>query len=560
MAYTVLARRYRSQSFDDVVGQDAVSQTLKNAIEADRVSHAYLFCGTRGVGKTTMARILAKALNCLSYEKPTATPCCKCESCLAINTGEDIDVIEIDGASNNKVEHIHDLRQNAIYRPARSRYKIYIIDEVHMLSNSAFNALLKTLEEPPGHVKFIFATTEPNKVLATIQSRCQRFDFKSIEPQEIAAQLARVLDSESIGYDSDVVTAVARLANGSMRDGLSVLDQLISSGVDPLDMKVFEDVLGEPDRERIASLLDMVGSADTKAVLGMLDELLRDGMTPLQIVDASIEVLRDMMVVKAGGSEKLLILTTAEKKRINSIVERFDIASIIYAIASLEKIRYLVKETQTARALLEALFLRLTLSEHFIGVNELIKRIDSGRIDVKKKLTDAFKGSSAAVSVSAGSNVMAGNIPVQTASSDQQQTQTFSCQNLEEIARAWQDITGSIGKISQRIGHSLAKSRPWEFDGRTLKVQFSAADRMPLQICSHAADEVCMHISKLLGSKVNVTFELADGTAAKKQPRRSKGAGFSREQKEEALQDSGVKMLAEAFKARVVGIQLKEQK
>ncbi|AQQ70405.1 DNA polymerase III subunit gamma/tau [Limihaloglobus sulfuriphilus] len=559
MAYTVLARRYRSQSFDDVVGQDAVSQTLKNAIDADRVSHAYLFCGTRGVGKTTMARILAKALNCLSFDKPTTEPCCKCDSCLAINTGEDIDVIEIDGASNNKVEHIHDLRQNAIYRPARSRYKIYIIDEVHMLSNSAFNALLKTLEEPPDHVKFIFATTEPNKVLATIQSRCQRFDFKSIEPQEIAAQLARVLDSESIGYDSDVVTAVARLANGSMRDGLSVLDQLISSGADPLDMKVFEDVLGEPDRDRIASLLEMVGSDDTSGVLGMLDGLLRDGMTPLQIVEAAIEVLRDMMVVKAGGSEKLLILTTAEKNRINSIVEQFDIASIIYAIASLEKIRYPVKESQSARALLEALFLRLTLSEHFIGVNELIKRIDTGRLNVKKKLTDSFKPSSAGLSSLKNESVSSESSPDKASCGRQPEMQTFTCRDLDEVVNNWQNITNSLGAIQQRLGLSLAKSQPSEFDGQTLKVQFSASDKMPMQICTHASDEVCTYLSKLLGSKTTVKFEISQSVGTKKQARRSKGAGFSRQQKEQALQDSGVKMLTEAFKARVVGIHLKEQ-
>ena len=182
MAYTVLARKYRSQTFDDVVGQDPIAQTLKNAIKTDRVSHAYLFSGTRGVGKTTMARILAKALNCLAVDKPTTKPCCKCDSCTAINIGEDIDVIEIDGASNNRVDEIRELRENAIYRPARSRFKIYIIDEVHMLTTSAFNALLKTLEEPPSHIKFIFATTEPNKVLATIQSRCQRFDFSNIRP------------------------------------------------------------------------------------------------------------------------------------------------------------------------------------------------------------------------------------------------------------------------------------------------------------------------------------------------------------------------------------------
>jgi len=198
MSYTVLARRYRSQGFDDVIGQDATTQTLKNAIKCGRVAHAYLFTGTRGVGKTTMARILAKALNCLKSDEPTVKPCCKCDSCVSVNAGEDIDVIEIDGASHTGVDNIRELRQNAIYRPARARYKIYIIDEVHMLSPSAFNALLKILEEPPDHVKFIFATTEPNKILATVQSRCQRFDFNSISPAAIGKQLKSILKAEKI--------------------------------------------------------------------------------------------------------------------------------------------------------------------------------------------------------------------------------------------------------------------------------------------------------------------------------------------------------------------------
>jgi len=225
MAYTVLARRYRSQTFDDVVGQDAVAQTLKNAIKTGKVAHAYLFTGTRGVGKTTMARILAKALNCLNVKEPTPEPCCKCDSCVSINIGEDIDVIEIDGASNRGIDNIRELRQNAIYRAARARYKIYIIDEVHMLTTEAFNALLKTLEEPPDHVKFIFATTEPNKVLATIQSRCQRFDFGTISPKLISDQLKTILKSEKIKFEDDLVLHLARLANGSMRDALSLLDQ-----------------------------------------------------------------------------------------------------------------------------------------------------------------------------------------------------------------------------------------------------------------------------------------------------------------------------------------------
>src|SRR3954471_18025136 len=228
-AYTVLARRYRSQTFDELVGQEAIAQTLKNAIKSNRVGHAFLFTGTRGVGKTSAARILAKAINCPN-RTPDGNPCGECNRCKAIARGEDMDVIEIDGASNNSVDQIRELRQSAGIRPARSPYKIYIIDEVHMLTGGAFNALLKTLEEPPSHVKFIFATTDVHKVPATIISRVQRFDFKNIPTARIAAHLKEILDDEKIPAEPEALHRIARLGNGSMRDALSILDRVLSLG------------------------------------------------------------------------------------------------------------------------------------------------------------------------------------------------------------------------------------------------------------------------------------------------------------------------------------------
>src|SRR5208282_1457102 len=214
MSYTVLARRYRSGTFDEVVGQQHVAQTLKKAIATDRLAHAYLFCGTRGTGKTSMARILAKAMNCMSAAAPTPTPCGKCDSCLSIARGDDIDVIEIDAASHTGVDNVREIIENSRYRPARSRFKVYIIDEVHMLSKSAFNALLKTLEEPPEHVKFILATTEPEKVLPTILSRCQRYDFRNISSREIAGHLKHICKQEKIEADDDALALVAKAGAG----------------------------------------------------------------------------------------------------------------------------------------------------------------------------------------------------------------------------------------------------------------------------------------------------------------------------------------------------------
>jgi len=386
MSYTVLARKYRSQRFDDVIGQDPIAQTLKNAIRTDRVAHAYLFAGTRGVGKTTMARVLAKSLNCLSADAPTAEPCCKCDSCVAINIGEDIDVIEIDGATNNGVEQVRELRQNAIYRAARSRFKIYIIDEVHMLTVPAFNALLKILEEPPNHVKFIFATTEPNKVIPTIQSRCQRFDFNNIGPAQIAGQLKFILGQEKIKYEEDLVLPLAKMANGSMRDGLSLLDRLISVGVEPLSVSLLEQFLGCPNSEKIWNLVGKIGASDAAGTLAAIEDLIGSGISEVQIADSLVDYMRDLMVVKSTGAEsELLILTAEQRKRAGELAEKFDVAALIYNITTLEKLRWALKNSDTPRALLEATLLRFALSEHFMNIDALMSQLQTGSDVVKKK-------------------------------------------------------------------------------------------------------------------------------------------------------------------------------
>lgn len=389
MSYTVLARKYRSQTFDDIVGQDPIAQTLKNAIKTGKVAHAYLFTGTRGVGKTTMARLLAKALNCLAVNEPTTEPCCKCDSCIAVNLGEDIDVIEIDGATNNGVEQVRELRQNAIYRPARARFKIYIIDEVHMLTVPAFNALLKILEEPPDHVKFIFATTEPNKVIPTIQSRCQRFDFSNIGPAKIAEQLKFILEQEKIKYEEDMVLPLAKMANGSMRDGLSLLDRLISTGIEPLSVSLLEQFLGQPNSEKIWNLIGQIGDSDAAGTLAAIEDLTNTGINEVQIVDSLIDYMRDLMVVKSTSADsELLILTGQQRKRAGELADKFDVAALVYNIATLEKLRWAIKNSDTGRALLEASLLRFALSEHFLNVDELLSQLKPGSTaPIKKKVT-----------------------------------------------------------------------------------------------------------------------------------------------------------------------------
>src|SRR5262245_16700894 len=304
MNYQVIARKFRPQVFEDVVGQKPIVQTLQNAIQMDRIGHAYLFSGPRGVGKTTTARILAKGLNC--EKGPTVTPCNVCPSCQEIAAGKSIDVFEIDAASNTGVDNIRELRENARYVAARSRYKIFIIDEVHMLSTSAFNALLKILEEPPPHVVFIMATTERHKVPATILSRCQQFAFRTISPAEIQTHLRQIVDREGVSIDDRALAYIVKASEGSMRDAQSLLDQIISfSGQQVLDDDV-RDVLGFIPSEILDRSIDSLANRDAKSLLENVGIVVDQGLNLQQYVREFIARIRDLLVLKLGLAEKVL--------------------------------------------------------------------------------------------------------------------------------------------------------------------------------------------------------------------------------------------------------------
>ena len=296
MSYQVFARKYRPQTFDDIVGQEHVVRTLKNAVEQNRLAHAYLFVGPRGIGKTSTARILAKALNCV--HGPTTTPCGKCGNCLEIAAGNSLDVLEIDGASNNGVEQVRELRENVRYAPAKGRYKIYIIDEVHMLSPQAFNALLKTLEEPPEHVKFIFATTEPQKVLATILSRCQRFDLHRIPANLIADHLQFIAKNEKIKLEPAAAHAIARAADGGLRDAESMLDQLVAFCGETIEENDVLNVFGLTSEQMVARFTEKILLGETSEALGLLDEQAAAGKEMMKLMSDLIAHLRDLLVFK----------------------------------------------------------------------------------------------------------------------------------------------------------------------------------------------------------------------------------------------------------------------
>jgi DNA polymerase III subunit gamma/tau len=377
MSYTVLARRYRSGTFDEVVGQNHVAQTLKKAISSGRIAHAYLFCGTRGTGKTSTARILAKALNCEASDKPTTEPCGKCESCKAIARGDDIDVIEIDAASNTGVDNIRELIENSQYRPARSRFKVYIIDEVHMLSKSAFNALLKTLEEPPEHVKFILATTEPEKVLPTILSRCQRYDFRNIPTREIAGHLAAISKQEKIKADDDALLLVAKAGAGSMRDSLSLLDRLLSLGEKHLTVEIIESLLGLPKSQVLFELADSIGRGDVKATLAQTDCIIQAGLSVDSFLASLVDHLRNLLVLSAcGGDSDMVEVPGLPARDLAAQAQRFDAVTLSQDIAILEELRRQVRQSNAGRALLDATLVRLALAERFSSVAEVMGRVD----------------------------------------------------------------------------------------------------------------------------------------------------------------------------------------
>ena len=389
MSYLVLARKWRPTRFDDVVGQEHITQTLQNAILRDRVPHALLFIGSRGVGKTSCARIFAKALNCLSDTKPVATPCEQCNSCLSVNQGNAVDVFEIDGASNNGVEQVRELRESTRFNPSISRFKIYIIDEVHMLSVGAFNALLKTLEEPPPHVKFIFATTEPHKIPDTIISRCQRFDFKRISSRAIVGALERICAAEEITVEKAALEHVAREAQGGMRDSLSLLDQLISFCGDSISEQKTREIFGLSSREMMLNLISAVLRQDAAEVITLLSQHAGEGADLKRLSADLLELLRDLMVIKVHPeSEKILSLPPSELALAKQSAEQFQVGAIHQVFQTLIQRADEIQRSAHPKLLLEMCLIQMchqvdvaTISEVMTGLLSLEQHLNQVGLD-----------------------------------------------------------------------------------------------------------------------------------------------------------------------------------
>ena len=375
--YVVVARRYRPLSFDQLIGQDQVRMALGNAIEQNRVGHAYLFTGARGVGKTSTARIFAKCLNCA--QGPTLEPCNQCEVCQAVGDGDDVDVIEIDGASNRGIDNIRDLRSNASIRPSRARFKIYIIDEVHMLSKEAFNALLKTLEEPPAHVKFIFCTTDPEKIPITVLSRCQRYDFLPVRTDQIQQRLTEIVAAENQQADPAALALLAQRAKGSMRDSQSLLEQILSFADGHITVQQVNELLGTADTQSLFRLLHTMVDAEPGPSLNALHAACQSGVDAGQLAEQLLSMLRDILAEKAGCDQDVFLVSSVDDKpQLQALAGKLDEERLLSMMQVLDQALVSMSRSAHARTLLEMAVVRICRLDQLRPLAAIIEQLQSG--------------------------------------------------------------------------------------------------------------------------------------------------------------------------------------
>lgn len=494
MPYTVFALKWRPKNFDEIIGQSHVVATLKNAIQKDRLAHAYLFAGPRGVGKTSTARILAKALNCQGG--PAINPCSKCSSCIEISEGRSLDVIEIDGASNRGIDEIRVLRENVKFAPTSGKFKIYIIDEVHMLTAEAFNALLKTLEEPPEFVKFIFATTQAHKVIPTILSRCQRFDFRRIPAMEITVQLERIVNSEKADVDKEVLFAIAKASDGSLRDAESVLDQLISFSKQKITLKDVVSVLGLVEQEALFEIADKIIQKDAKAALGLLNNLIDEGKDASVFLSSLIEHFRNLMIAKVTrGDAKLVDLPQEVCERLVRQSEAFSLEEIFTAFNILVNTQDMAKRIDSLRIPLEINLIRLAHDKRgALAAHPNVKEPPvRDKITEEKPKTDCHP-------------------PKIT--TDPVQSQSVS---LENINAGWQNVINNLAGIKMSVSTYLNEGEPQKLSGNILTIAFPrnySLHRESLEKKENKAIiEKCM--SELFNANLRVNFILSDESRQK---------------------------------------------
>jgi DNA polymerase-3 subunit gamma/tau len=463
MSYQVLARKWRPQLFEAVVGQDAITRTLRNALASGRVAHAYLFAGPRGVGKTTTARLLARALLC--PERKDAEACGKCAVCR--DTGTSVDVVEIDGASNRGIEEIRTLRENVKYAPSRGRYRVYIIDEVHQLTEAAFNALLKTLEEPPAHVVFILATTDPRDIPATVLSRVQRFEFRPIAPEALATTLERILIEEKIPYDAAALPAVVRAAEGSLRDALSLLDTAIAYGNGRLEAETTAGLLGTTAPAEVRAFATALIAHETAAALEAIDRACRDGEDLHAFTRDVVELLRRALVLKAAPTTKLADVTHVEGNELRKLGEGVNLDELLYILRAFLDADAAMRESPHPRVELEMATVRATRRPVPKALDEILQRVDEAAQRLRQagataapppRAQETLPG--AEVSGPRASVTAAPRVPAPAARPAPTVAESKARAAAGDVTAAWQAVIEEVMRRRPTLGAVLAQSKP----------------------------------------------------------------------------------------------------
>jgi DNA polymerase-3 subunit gamma/tau len=529
MSYLVLARKYRPQTFDEVIGQTHVTHTLANALRAGRVAHAILFTGPRGTGKTTVARILAKSLNCPAG--PAESPCNQCRSCNEITGGHAADVYEIDGASNNSVDQVRELRENLKYRPAHSPYKIYIIDEVHMLSTPAFNALLKTLEEPPAHVQFIFATTEPQKIPATILSRCQRYDFRRIKINAMVEHLTQLCRLEKFQISAESLGTISGEAGGSLRDALSILDQVLACADESISDHQVTDILGVVERQQMRDIADALVSKDVPAMLDILQECYRRGHDLKKFYADLVKYFRNLLVIKVGRDGKSLVdLPDGEIERLKQQADRGSADELQTIWEALFAEEATIRLASQPRLALEMVLIRICRIPAALSIETLIERLDSLRReigDIGPDQPSDHPGLSPAGIESANDTAQSGEandsrvLPKQTPSAPDEPARAPAGPSSDPDV-LWQQLIEMFVPQNPSLAANLKKCRLAAVDDDSLEIEIkgNSVVQSMIQRDKTRAD-LGAAFKRLLGTEKKLVLKIADkersGAQKKKQ-------------------------------------------
>ncbi len=462
MSYTVLARKYRPQKFSEVIGQEHVTRTLQNALEQGRTAHGYIFSGHRGIGKTTVARILAAALNCRSSDKPVAEPCGVCESCTEIRAGNAVDVIEIDAATNRGIDEIRELREAARYRPARDRFKIYILDEAHQITDAAFNALLKTLEEPPDHIVFMLATTQPEDIPQTIRSRCQHFSFRAVKFDDIVGQLRDLVGREKIEADDDALALLAEAGDGSMRDALSILDQAIASSSGKITANSVRNLVGAAPAHILEEVMQAVARGASEEVLRQVDHLISEGHSPTHFARQMVRFLRNATVAKiAGKDSSLLQMSSEERERVERVAGLFGEEDLTRHLQIMLRTHGELGYKQEQRFHLELGLLKMAHAQRLLPIEQLLSDVaasssvagaprNPARPSIVPSTAAAASGAAAETRRSQGVAPSRSNVSPFDADSARKggPRQDFASLRLLAPARAWSQVEAHLREWS----------------------------------------------------------------------------------------------------------------